>query len=417
MHRSLRERTIAAAGSLALVAALVVGAASAGAQPAPLIAETFDADAGGMIAGPGGWEVSGGRYGTHAPVRSGAGAIGNSNLAVHETVVSGDIGIDVRLRPEQTRGLWDDASVVLGYQDPDNYLYVSVNESNDAMTSGIFAVVDGRGTELADMVRPFSSAESTTFRVNRIGDEITLWADRPDLQGTGPVASATTDLFPVGRVGVGSRNNAVFVHDLEVTATPVSAHPPWDPSLNWRWDAGAPVLPVSGGWELGEFSHALVDPVTAGAGTIGNSNIALNLFSGEGPDRAGADSQLYGLLWADASSSAWDDVSLVFGYQDPENYLFVSLNESNDPWTSGVFAVVDGRGFELADITRTVRGGSSHEVRVDRWDDAIWVYLDGALVATAETDLFLGGMTGFGSRNNAIGVDAFWAESFEPGQR
>ncbi|MDY7105707.1 MAG: hypothetical protein S0880_31370 [Actinomycetota bacterium] len=403
MTRSIRHRTVGALSAVTVGAALVVaspaGAQPPWAEPAWLIDEHFSTDAGVMELGPGGWEVSGGRLGTHHPVRSGAGAIGNSNLAVHETVVSGDLTVQARVEAEETRGAWDDVSVVLGWQDPDNYLYVSFNESNDPFTSGIFAVVDGVGTELADIDRSYSGGTSYSVNVTREGDEISVYVDVDwySAAGPGPIATATTDLFPTGKVGVGSRNNAVFMDLLRVTDTPIQ-EPPWfNPEQGWEWGIG--FVPVSGGWHLDD-GWVLSSPITSGAGAIGNSNLAVTEYGTMFPDLPSEDFQFFArAVRPPATASAWDDVSLIFGYQDPGNYLFVSFNESNDPFTSGIFAVVDGVGTELTDITVPVRGGGVYDVRIDRWGEDVWVYLNGQLIATAETELFPRGKWGYGTRN------------------
>ncbi|MDY7101258.1 MAG: hypothetical protein S0880_08725 [Actinomycetota bacterium] len=397
MRTTMRRTATAIAGALVMAAGVVAG----GAQPTgaqPTIVEGFTDSVGGMLPGPGGWDVSGGRYATHDPVRSGAGAIGNSNLSVHETVLSGDFGIEAVVEAEETRGAWDDFSVVLGYQDPDNYLYVSFNESNDAMTSGIFAVVDGVGTELADIDASLAGGHYWLVRVYRVGDEISAYAGLLDgPPGGAPLATATTDLFDSGRIGVGSRNNAVFVYHLtQVEPTPMS--PPYLGDQNYLW--GSALEAVSGGWDLAGGA-TITNPITSGAGTIGNSNLAVTEWGPMFPDHQ-EDVQFRAYdVTPPATASAWDDVSIVLGYQDPDNYLFVSLNESNDAMTSGIFAVVDGVGTELADIPTFIRGGRTYDVRVDRWGEDIWVYLDGALIGEAETDLFPKGRWGFGTRNNA----------------
>ncbi|MDY7101257.1 MAG: hypothetical protein S0880_08720 [Actinomycetota bacterium] len=406
MTHTLRPRAAAAAIAV-LVAATVAVAPPSGAQDGILVREDFaTGEETAMEAGPGGWEVSGSRYITHDPVRTGAGTIGNSNLALHERVLGNDISITTRLEAEETAGAWDDFSVVLGYQDPDNYLFVSFNESDDDMTSGIFAVVDGVGRQLSNMTTPFEGGRSYRINVTRYGDVINAWAGyQSHTSNPYPLTTATTDLFPIGRAGVGSRNNAVLVDSFHVhDATGPGGPPYFVPEQGIWWDS-TPV-PVSGGWQHGSL---LTDPITSGAGAIGNSNLSVTdhgaLFPG--------DWQLFAELHAVPTASAWDDASIVFGYQDPDNYLFVSFNETNDPWTSGVFAVVDGVGTELTDLDVPIRAGRAYDVRVDRWGDDIWVYLDGRLVAEATTDLFADGDWGFGTRNNAatFALDhlEFWA--------
>ncbi|MDY7101256.1 MAG: hypothetical protein S0880_08715 [Actinomycetota bacterium] len=402
MHRPISHPITApraAAAAAVLLGSVLAGAGTGGAQQSPSVNEDFDASPGVMEPGPGGWEVSGHRYGTHDPVRSGAGTIGNSNLSLAAPVF-GDVGIEARIEAEETQGPWDDFSVVLGYQDPQNYLYVSFNESNDATTSGIFAVVDGVGTELADLTTPFEGGTSYTVTVTRFQGTIEVYTDYQS-SGDAPLVSVDTDLFPTGRVGVGSRNNAVFVDSFAAGEAAGPGGPAtFVPEQGTWWNMG-PLEPIAGGWT----GSVLDDPITTGAGSIGNSNLAIGEMGSPFP-YWDTDSQIYvNDVSPAATASAWDDASVVFGYQDPDNYLFLSLNESNDPYTSGIFSVVDGVGTELADLDLPIRGGGTYDVRIDRWGDDIWFYLNGQLIAEAETDLFQHGRWGFGSRNNAASFD------------
>ncbi|MDY7102410.1 MAG: hypothetical protein S0880_14605 [Actinomycetota bacterium] len=403
--RSGSRPVLSTASVLAIgAAALVGGGATSGAQtnPTPIIFQGFDLpEAVPMEDGPGGWEISGGRYGTHDPVRSGAGAIGNSNLTVHAGTVGRDVTIDAVLEAERTAGAWDDFSLVFGYQDPDNYLYAGFNETNDATGSGIFAVVDGVGTELADIDAGIVGGSSFAVRVVRDGDTIEVWGGLDGNPPTSPLATATTDLFPEGKVGFGSRNNAVFANHLQVTDGR-SSRPVAQFSDQGFGLGSEGVVDLAGGWAFdGDESAELTDPITSGAGSIGNSNLAVRRVGSLYADRQQDFRFIVEDVSAAATASAWDDVSIVFGHRDEDNYLYVSLNESNDATTSGIFAVVDGVGTELADIDVAIEAGASHEVRVDRWGSDIWIYLDDRLIAEAETDLLTEGRWGFGTRNGA----------------
>jgi chitodextrinase len=183
-------------------------------QPPPgnvLISESFDSSAGGMTVVRGGtWAVSGGRYVLSSPA-SGTVADGNGNLAVHATTVSGDFTLTTTARSPGTSSTFDDFSVVFGYVDAANYYFASFNEGNDANTHGLFRVLGGAITQLADFTSPISTGVDYTIQVERVGSTLRVSRD-------GVLAAQVTDAtFTSGKVGYGSRNDAASFDNLRVT--------------------------------------------------------------------------------------------------------------------------------------------------------------------------------------------------------
>lgn len=174
----------------------------------PVIFEDFStADAAGRFTDHGGkWTVTAGGYHLTAPV---SGTSGNGNIAVNATRVTGDVTVQAELRVDAADNKWGDASLLFGYQDVNNYLYLSLNQRSDANTSGLFRVAAGKITRLAEVSTPVTLGQANVARV-----DITAGRVRAYLDGR-LVADAATDV-PDGLVGFGSRNNPITADDLVV---------------------------------------------------------------------------------------------------------------------------------------------------------------------------------------------------------
>ncbi len=176
-----------------------------------VISESFDSGAGGMTVVRGGtWAVSGGRYVLSSPA-SGTMELGNGNLAVHGTSLSGDFTLTTQAKAQGTSGNWDDFSVVFNYTDTSNYYFASFNEGNDFNTHGLFRVQAGRVTQLADFTSVISSGVDYSIKVERLGSRIRV-------SRNGVLAAEVTDsTFTSGKVGYGTRNDPVSFDNLRVT--------------------------------------------------------------------------------------------------------------------------------------------------------------------------------------------------------
>lgn len=108
---------------------------------------------------------------------------------------------------------------------------------------------------------------------------------------------------------------------------------------------------------------------------------------------------------ATATSSRWDDFSIIFNYQDRNNYYYASFNESDDDKTHGIFKVVAGVATQIANFDSFITGGTTYNIKVERIDNAISVYRNGSLQATVEDTTFNSGKVGFGSFNSSATFD------------
>lgn len=197
----------------------------------PLIDESFATSAANLEPLTGDWAVAVGRYTLSAPDDQGA-EVPNANLSVHRTVVTGDFTLTATASTTPTDSPFNDFSVVYGYRDPANYSFASFSEGNDAATSGLFSVVNGVRTELADIPVPVVAGAVYPIRVERSGTAVRVF------RAGEQAASATDPTVTAGRVGFGSRNDGGTFDALVVTVPPPPAPPSAPPGLlerAWAW--------------------------------------------------------------------------------------------------------------------------------------------------------------------------------------
>ena len=154
---------------------------------------------------------------------------------------------------------------------------------------------------------------------------------------------------------------------------------------------------VSGGtWAVSNGQYVLTNP---GSSTV-NGNISVHNTAVSGDFILSADGKVTG-----TTTSAWNDFSIIFNYRDASNYYYVSLNESNDSGTNGVFKVVAGAKTELADITSVITAETLYSVKVERTGSGIKAFRNGVLVASVSDATFTGGKIGLGSMNDGATFD------------
>jgi hypothetical protein len=110
---------------------------------------------------------------------------------------------------------------------------------------------------------------------------------------------------------------------------------------------------------------------------------------------------------AAASSNAWDDFAVVFGYVDASNYYYASFNESDDANTNGIFRVQAGAKTQVVDFGSNVTapGTTLHAIKVVKLGSTINVYKGSALIGTLSGESLTSGKVGFASFNNNATFD------------
>jgi len=128
---------------------------------------------------------------------------------VHNTGITGNFTLTADASISCNKS-WDDFSIVCNFTDLNNYYYVNFNEQNDGNTRGIFKVVSGVQTQLADITSSISCGTTYEIKVERSGNTIRAYRN-----GT-LVATATDSVFAGGKVGFGSRNDPCVFDNLIV---------------------------------------------------------------------------------------------------------------------------------------------------------------------------------------------------------
>jgi hypothetical protein len=212
----------------------------------PLFTEDFSSGADGFQAVDGTWSAAGGTYQVTIPRTAATGHL--NTRSVHGTVLAGGgdfmIAVDASVATDSG---WADFAVIFGYRDAGNYYFFSSNENNDAATSGLFRVVNGVSTELADVAAPIAPDAVYALRVERVGGILRAYRG-------GRLVATAADPNPGsgGRVGLGTRGDHATFDNLAVTGTPrpaPTAPPPAPAGLTAA--AGASSRRVDLAWSAG----------------------------------------------------------------------------------------------------------------------------------------------------------------------
>jgi hypothetical protein len=166
---------------------------------------------------------------------------------------------------------------------------------------------------------------------------------------------------------------------------------------------------VRGGrWSVTQSRYELVNPANINRG---NGNISVHKTSITGDFTLMADALVK------PTTGRWDDFSIIFNYQDRNNYYYASFSESNDDGVHGIFRVLNGRVSQLVDFSGKINADQWYKITVRRLGDKISVQLvepdpvvpspiPGLKIEAEVTDSsFKNGRVGFGSKNNAASFD------------
>lgn len=159
---------------------------------------------------------------------------------------------------------------------------------------------------------------------------------------------------------------------------------------------------TGGTWGVSGGKLTLTSPTTSGSGSSNFNTAILNQnISGD------YDYTVESLVVASSggSTNEFDDFSVIFGYQDSNNYYFASFNESNDGNTHGIFKVQAGNQTELTDFSGGIEDDRFYDVKIEKRGSAYKVYLDGQQAGSVTDAAFASGKVGMGSRNNEVRFD------------
>jgi hypothetical protein len=138
---------------------------------------------------------------------------GIGNLLLHNTSVpSGDFTLTANGSAPATSNTWDDFAIIFNYQNSTNYYYAHFSESNSTTANGLFRVLNGTHTQIADFTATTTAGTTLhSIKVEKIGSTIKVY------KGTTLMGQATDSNFTGGKVGFGTTNNNANFDNLKVT--------------------------------------------------------------------------------------------------------------------------------------------------------------------------------------------------------
>jgi hypothetical protein len=347
----------------------------------------------------GNWSIKNQALVLSGPINSQSGS-----TAIHNTHVTEDFLLTLQCAAHGTERQSDNFFTLFNYVDSKNYYYVEFNEENSKTTSGLFKVTDGKVDQLVDIPYKIKTDFFYKIVINKYKNTLTIYLN--DL-----LITRVTDTTPVnGKVGFGTVNNTATFDEFKVTTNVLEI----DIFEGFSAPKTSQMIAQSGNWTIKDGNYILSKPVK---GKNGNGNISVHQKAV--PSR-------YFILESNGkvvpTSSAFDDFSLLFNYQDAKNYYYASFNESNDENTNGIFKVVSGVVTKLASNSHPIEAGVDYRIKVVKTREKIEVFLMDlrardyifTLVASGSDATFNGGKVGFGSLNNSAIFDNLTVVLFSP---
>ncbi len=134
------------------------------------------------------------------------------NMVLFNQPVSGDFTLACNMLVEETTSTWNDLCVIWNHQYPaTTYYYAHLCENNDDAGSGVFKLMDGvKSAQLTDITTPLVAGVWHEVALKMKGKEAKVYLD-----GT-QVSTTVCDSNAVGRVGMGSYNDACRFSNLRV---------------------------------------------------------------------------------------------------------------------------------------------------------------------------------------------------------
>jgi hypothetical protein len=309
---------------------------------AQLISENFTSGAANFTVVSGGtWSVTSGKYVLTNPVNGPAGS-GNGNISTHNTSVSGDFTLTVDASATATSALWNDFSVLFNYQNSTNYYWVSFNESNDGGTSGLFKIVNGVQTQLADITSLITAGTTYAVKIERTGSTYRAYRNNVLL------ATATDTAFTSGKVGFGTLNDGASYDNLVVTlpGLPPTAAPSFSPVAGTYTSAQNVTITSATSGATIRFTTDGSTPSTT-VGTVYSSPVAI-----------GSTTTLKAIAYksGNANSTVTTGVYTINlpaagnFYVDPATGSMSNPGTSSSPWSTLEAVFAAGKTFSPGDI-------------------------------------------------------------------
>ena len=141
-------------------------------------------------------------------------AIGNANIVVHNTALTGDWSLTVRMSAVGSASAQPSFSLVFGFEDSTHYFYANASHAAAAGAGGIYEVWGGSTTQLASFggAAPIVSGRNYDLTLVRSGSTVSV-----QLNGTQIGSSVAADLRDPMRVGFGSQGSVVTARHFTVS--------------------------------------------------------------------------------------------------------------------------------------------------------------------------------------------------------
>ncbi len=224
------------------------------------------------------------------------------------------------------------------------------------------------------------------------------------LSNYGKAASASTN--PAADINA---NGDVNITDLSVLLSNFGKTSAATDLINETFASGANFAPVGGTWGVSGGAYRLTGPVSQDNPVHGLYNLSVHNTSVTGNFVVKAN------VSAVASDAQWDDVAVVFNYQDANNYYYASFSETNNQYIHGIFKIQNGTKTELKDSSAAFSAGATYAVRIERVGTSIQVYRNNQLEAAVNDTSFTGGKVGVGGWDNQAVFDDFIVTQLSPG--
>ncbi|HEY8966275.1 MAG TPA: hypothetical protein VIM58_07525, partial [Candidatus Methylacidiphilales bacterium] len=303
-----------------------------------------------------------------------------------DTPVAGNFILTADCASVNNPGSWDNFNLIFGYQDANNFYYVNAAESANGYWNGLYKVVGGVTTRLTVWTTPFTPGTVYTMKVQRVGQSILVY------RAGALVASVPDTTFPAGKVGFGTSqptsgaklaqfsNVTLTQNDLLAVEQDFSGGAGDFTVAQGTWAVNAGHYQVTSlGSDIRAASLALLPPLGADDFTVMADGVIVN------------------------SPSSWDNLNIVFNYQDINNYYCVNIAESDNTAWNGIFKVQGGVATAIANWTTTFPPGVTYTLKVVKSGSSIQAYSNNVLLGTATDATFSGGQIGFGTSQTTTG--------------
>jgi hypothetical protein len=177
-----------------------------------LISEDFTKGSSRFSSSAGSWKTQYGEY--HQTSQS-----TDKTLSLHEKVISGDFTLSVDLMVQNTQSRADNASIIFGYKDEQNYFFVSLSEKKSSSSHGVFSVVNGRMTKVGELKSAIKTGRWYSLKITRTGRLLTVSVAGKGADNRSTVVEVKDIEVGKGKVGFSTRRSRARFDNLLVSST------------------------------------------------------------------------------------------------------------------------------------------------------------------------------------------------------